>query len=602
MTPRPARPVPVVDLDEIARGKRDVGAKAAALARARRRGLPVLPGVVVPAAEGRRLVAAAAPVRAEAGPHAATLAVMDAARELDLSAVVAAARALGDRLVVRSSSAFEDDASWSGAFSSFLDVSPDEVPTAVAGCWASACAPTVLELCARMGRTPEEVCPAVLVQPMVAPEAGGTARVPAPAGGGAAAVEIVGVRGSPAPLLAGWVAGWRTVVAGGAAPEGTPDAPAPGGGGERGVAGPEPGPLPARWLDAVAHLARLAGDGAPAAIEWAIVEGRPLLLQLRVEAAGALRDEEGEGRAGPGHGLAAGGQSPRTPHGGAGPHDEPAFALAASPGAPAVARALLRYGGPLGEELVLPWLLAGHGAGTETGRRYGPAPAPLGESPGAFDATVAAARTLVARALGPAGAAMAGVAEGDPAALDALVPVPEDAGRAVLAGLAAVARRLVETGVLAHDEELWALSAAEVRAHLEDPAPGRARPSRYRLARWLPLLEAVMARWGRVAGGEGASPGTGAGRVTRLHATSDLRRVVPGDVVVVERPAPPFAPALWAASALVAETGSAAAHLAEVARSVRVPAVVATGPLDVADGRSLVLVDGDAGRVLVLEG
>lgn len=645
MTSPPTAAVPVVGLDAGDAGDTDgadIGAKALALARARRRGLPALPGIVVPASAGRALVEQALAASGGGSPHAATLAVMDAAVHLDWTAVVEAARRLGDRLVVRSSSPVEGDPSWSGAFSSFLEVAPDEVPTAVAGCWASACNPTVLDLCDRMGRTPEEVSPAVLVQPMVAPDAGGTATVERGAGRRAPAVEIAGVPGSPAPLLAGWVSGWSARVTGdGEDEEATHGAPrAVAGRGGAAEPGPEDALPPARWLHAVARLARLAGDGAAAAIEWAIVDDGALLLQLRAVPVGAERasdepsrdepsrdepasgepaNEETTGAApvgpetgGGAGGAPGGGGSPtwtaaRGARGGGHALAERPSGLAASPRAPSVARAVFRYGGPLGEELVLPWLLADPGAqpvvGAEpvTGADPGRAGAAL-DGPEAFDATVAAARALAARALGGGTADLAGVAEDLPGALDALAPVPAAEGRAVLAGLAAAARQLVEAGALAHDEELWALTASEVRARLATPVPGGGRPARYRLARWLPLLGAVMERWGRAAGGEGASPGAAAGRARRLRAPADLRRVVRGDVVVVERPAPQLAPALWAASALVAESGGAAAHLAEVARSLRVPAVVAAGRLDVTDGRTLVLVDGDAGRVLLLDG
>ncbi|MFC0082036.1 PEP-utilizing enzyme, partial [Aciditerrimonas ferrireducens] len=77
----------------------------------------------------------------------------------------------------------------------------------------------------------------------------------------------------------------------------------------------------------------------------------------------------------------------------------------------------------------------------------------------------------------------------------------------------------------------------------------------------------------------------------------DVGRVVPGAVVVVRRPAPQLAPALWVAAGLVAERGSGAAHLVEVARSLRVPAVVGVGPSPLPDEGGLALVDGDKGEV-----
>ena len=559
-------PPDLVDLDAAGALGSIVGAKAAALGRARRRGLPVLPGFVVPADDGRELVASLVASVRTAGPHAAALALMEAARAIDLGPAVRAAGRLGSRLAVRSSSVVEDDPAWAGAFTSFLDVQPDELPTAVAGCWASALTPPVLERCARTGARPADVCPAVLVQPMVEPQAGGIARV-----GADADVHVVGVRGSPAPLLAGWSTG---------------DA------------------LPPAWVRAVADLARRAGEGVPVTVEWAIVDDAPVLLQVR-------RD----GMEGPDRGQ---------------PHAPVAAALpegaAASAVTPRVARAVARFGGPLGDELVLPWLLgclpedgAGEtwGAGERAGSRGpgGPAgsagPGGGGDLLGSFDRTVEAARSLVAEAMGTAGAPAADVAAaaarltGRVAAgdLDVLgrvrrVPLAEQAR--VLEGIDACGRGLREAGALAHGEQLWALSVEEVRSRLVRPEAAGWHAHRFRSLRWQPLVQASVGRWGRAVRGEAAAPGRAAGWGRRLASGADLRQVVPGDVVVLERPFPQAAPALWVASAVVAESGSPAAHLVDVARARRVPAVVGTGPLALGGAGSLVLVDGDGGDVHVL--
>jgi len=69
-----------------------------------------------------------------------------------------------------------------------------------------------------------------------------------------------------------------------------------------------------------------------------------------------------------------------------------------------------------------------------------------------------------------------------------------------------------------------------------------------------------------------------------------------GQVMVVERPLIVFAPLLWKAAALVSRTGSPAAHLCEVARSLRVPAVV-SAPVQPAAGGTILAVDGERGIV-----
>ncbi len=565
-------PPDLVDLDAAGALGSIVGAKAAALGRARRRGLPVLPGFVVPADDGRELVASLVASVRTAGPHAAALALMEAARAIDLGPAVRAAGRFGPRLAVRSSSVAEDDPAWAGAFTSFLDVQPDELPTAVAGCWASALTPAVLERCARTGARPADVCPAVLVQPMVEPQAGGIARVSADAD-----VHVVGVRGSPAPLLAGWSTG---------------DA------------------LPAAWVRAVADLARRAGEGAPVTVEWAIVDDAPVLLQVR-------RD----GMEGPDRGQ------PRPPAAATLPEGAAASAVA-----PTLARAVARFGGPLGDELVLPWLLGclsedraavtrgavvTRGAAERAGSRgpAGPAhsadPGGAGDLLGRFDRTVEAARSLVAEATGTAGAPASEVAAaaarltgrvaaGDLDVLGRVRPVPEAERTRVLEGFDACGRGLRESGALAHEEQLWALSVEEVRSRLVRPEAAGWHAHRFRSLRWQPLVQASVGHWGRAVKGEAAAPGRAAGWCRRLASGADLRQVVPGDVVVLERPFPQAAPALWVASAVVAESGSPAAHLVDVARARRVPAVGGTGPLAVASAGSLMLVDGDGGDVRVL--
>jgi phosphoenolpyruvate-protein kinase (PTS system EI component) len=75
-------------------------------------------------------------------------------------------------------------------------------------------------------------------------------------------------------------------------------------------------------------------------------------------------------------------------------------------------------------------------------------------------------------------------------------------------------------------------------------------------------------------------------------------------VVVAANPLPALAPLLWRASALVTASGGPGAHLVDVARSLRVPAVVSApiedliGPLAGGEPRSHVLVvDGGTGLV-----
>ena len=610
-----------------------VGAKAARLADARRRGLPVLPGFVVPAGPGRSMVASLLPEVASRGPHAASLALMEKVAALvDLSSALRWAARLGPSLVARSSSCVEDDPVWSGAFSSYLDVGPGELAIAVAGCWASTLTPAVLALCERTGSAPPDVCPAVLVQPMVDPQASGTATYAPGPEGADSPVEIVAVWGPPAPLMAGWSEGWRATVAG-------EQVSGPAVGDAAAIRNRRPDrPMPPEWLRAVAELARRACAGDPAAIEWAVVDGSPVLLQARP----AVVDRSGAGVVWPGvvwpgvvwPGDARPGDArpgvarPVVASGSEALGREVDDASVRVPGAVTVARYAIRYGGPLGDQLVLPWLLGMGSAASRAGEAPNMAAEHAEEQaadratehaelepqargglapPDALQAAVRDARALVVTAVGAedaeadaaASQILERVAAGALEVLGELCPVDTGAAADVLSRLAEIGEILVASGALAHPEQLWSLSVEEVGELLARPVVGDWHRHRHRTLRWQALVQRVIDVYGEQFVGEGVAPGTAAGPARRLSAARDLRRVVPGDVVVLHRPTPQLAPALWVAAGLVAESGSGAAHLIEVARSLRVPAVVGVGSLAVGD-EDLVHVDGDAGEITLL--
>jgi hypothetical protein len=187
----------------------EAGGKAERLSLALRAGLPVLPGWVVPARCARPgLHAGAAAIRAR-GPAAGRRAILGTALDEDLAAELAeAARLLGGRVIVRSSSPLERDPRWSGAFSTVAEVGEDDVATAVRSVWASALAPDPLDRLAACGMTPEQVDLAALVQPEIRPDAGGTAQIDGDA------VIVDGVRGHPGAMLSGWADGASASVRG----------------------------------------------------------------------------------------------------------------------------------------------------------------------------------------------------------------------------------------------------------------------------------------------------------------------------------------------------------------------------------------------------
>jgi phosphoenolpyruvate synthase/pyruvate phosphate dikinase len=252
---------PLVSLDEpAALDPAIVGRKAAALAGGRQRGLPVLPGLVVTVAWGQAAVELGLETLSGAGPGRARMAVDRLAIDPALESGLGPAADLGDRLVVRSSSAFDDDGRWSGAFASYGDVRHDELWTAIRGCWSSLFSRDSL---ARFEATSVDVRDAglaVLIQPQLDAIVGGWARVLADG-----AAEIAAVAGPPGPLLAGVVIGRRGSVG--------PD-------------GEITGDLLALPVDAADLRRLLAVCGRTRAelgadrIEWAMADGRVWLFQL----------------------------------------------------------------------------------------------------------------------------------------------------------------------------------------------------------------------------------------------------------------------------------------------------------------------------------
>jgi len=296
-------------------GAKEGGAKAARLSAAFRAGFPVLPGWVVPTAESRPAIRAAAAERRCGRPAAARRSVLSYPPDPVLAGELreAAAR-LGGRVIVRSSSPLESDPRWSGAFSSVAEVGPDEVVTAVRSCWASAFAVDPLARLDACGLPMEALELGVLIQPEIRPAAGGVARVMppgdrgdlVPAAGrsnrGAVEVMVDGVEGHPGALLSGWADGASARVSLPA----RACAPSPPGCPGRATAdGPLLDLVGGDLVLAVARLAegvhRLLGDET---IEWAAGDGELWLLQSR--------PGRGPGRAGPASAHAAPAQAQAT--------------------------------------------------------------------------------------------------------------------------------------------------------------------------------------------------------------------------------------------------------------------------------------------------
>jgi rifampicin phosphotransferase len=240
----------VVPLDAPRSGAATVGAKAANLAHARARGLPVLDGFTIPPAMIAALVTA---------PSADSTEAVESLRTA-WGALSGQGRA---PVVVRSSSAAEDTetSSQAGVFESVVDVHGwDAFLDAVR---------TVARSAARTTATSGSPAFAVLVQRHVDPVLSGVLFTTDPVTGRSDRLAVAVVEGGPQALVSGEVSGIRLAL----------DRHA------RVVEGPRRG-HPLRWRHrlALVRLARRAESifGGPQDIEWA-VDGvdRMLLLQSR---------------------------------------------------------------------------------------------------------------------------------------------------------------------------------------------------------------------------------------------------------------------------------------------------------------------------------
>lgn len=242
-----------------------VGAKASRLSAALRAGLPVLGGWVVPCAQARPALSAAASAVRRGEPAVARRAALSCPLDPVLGVELAAAVTdLGGRVIVRSSSPLERDPRWSGAFSSIAEIGAADVATAVRSCWAAAFAADPLARLASCGLAPDALELAVIIQPELRPSTGGTARVIQTAATGDVEVDVATVAGHPGALLAGWAEGSTARLC----------VPSPGPDGRPG--------LDFQVAGLAARVHRLLGDDT---IEWAVQDGTIWLLQSMTSAA-----------------------------------------------------------------------------------------------------------------------------------------------------------------------------------------------------------------------------------------------------------------------------------------------------------------------------
>lgn len=239
-----------------------------------------------------------------------------------------------------------------------------------------------------------------------------------------------------------------------------------------------------------------------------------------------------------------------------------------------LARMALRFSGDIGERLVLPWACAGGWSAADP-RPVDGAPADL-----VREAERRASRLTSLAWQQPAEAAAAAAAR---TLTEARGPAPHDA-----------LRRLANLRPVPADEAAVVLGL--VAALQVEPAAGRGA--------WEPFVYGAVRAQGERVAGVSAAPGTGAGTVVTVVNPHTTRITAHRPVIVAARPLPGLAPLLWGAAGLVTGTGSPAAHLLEVAHSLRVPAVVGC-PLDErlaggGDAPMIAAVDGGAGEVFLV--
>ena len=524
-----------------------VGSKAAALGRARAAGLPVLPGAVVPVAVATSALRFGADALAERGGPAAVLGVtgmpLDDELVRDLRDV---GRRLGGRAIVRSSSLLDLDPRWAGAFETYADVSADDLPIAVRGCWASAFSRAVLSRCNALEMAPDHLRIAVLIQPWVRFDHGGTA-IAFDDG----TVDVAWTSGPPSDLLSGRSVGTSVRV---------------GPNGEIGRA--DCGRLVAR----IARLARDARDATgESSIEWGSANGDAALLQVR--RAPAPRSAVT---------AVVSSRLPRLP--------EVAERLAA---------VVSSYPAPLGDRLVAPWAVA---------LEELPAPARIdvADPAAAMTTMLVVASELTAAAWGlPPDVASAEAdrvlrASRSARAIEAfgrlgrVRPVEPAAARRVLGLVDGIGRALALRGALTRSELVCRLTDAEIRRAAESGAPA---PQRLGASSWEPFVADVVFRNGRERIGRAAASGVGTGWVHVPAQKTSLCSPPPRAVIAVDEPLSRFAPLLWGAAGLVSRGGNAGAHLFDVARSLGVPSVAGVG---LPTSESLAAVDGDRGAMAVL--
>jgi len=124
---------------------------------------------------------------------------------------------------------------------------------------------------------------------------------------------------------------------------------------------------------------------------------------------------------------------------------------------------------------------------------------------------------------------------------------------------------------------------------------------------WMPLLGAAVHEHGRHLRGRPAVAGQAAGRLVACRPHERPPAAIRDAILLIDRPLPALAPLLFTARGVLARSGAAGSHLAEVARSLSVPMVTGCHPETVTGAGPpgapwLAAIDGATGDVALLQG
>ncbi len=186
------------------------------------------------------------------------------------------ARQSAPRWAVRSSATDEDadNATFAGLYTTVLDVPADRLAAAVVDCWASIWTAAVVAYHERVGRR-EAPAMAVVLQPMLAPQAAGVAYSRHPVTGRLDVVVINAVQGLAEPLVSGQAIPDQLVVQTGVAPQIVERHPADADHSQPVLADRDTLVLAERIRAIEQKL------GHPVDVEWALADGTLWFLQAR---------------------------------------------------------------------------------------------------------------------------------------------------------------------------------------------------------------------------------------------------------------------------------------------------------------------------------